>query len=72
MACQLKKLIYYLHACYAILCPKGMGSGIQAIDKTNELLSIMAACRNDFHNGAMEQTCYKFMKVLFAEFFWHV
>ena len=29
---------YYLHACYAIFYPKGMGSGIQAIDKTNEFL----------------------------------
>ena len=38
---QLRKLIYYLNACYAILYPKAMGSGIQAIDKTNELLSLM-------------------------------
>ena len=53
MVCQLRNLIYYLHACYAILYPKGMGSGIQAIDKTNELLSVMTVCRNSFHNGAM-------------------
>ena len=32
---------YYLHASYAILYPKGMGSGIQNIDKTNEFLSVM-------------------------------
>ena len=64
MVCHLRNLIYYLHACYTILYPKGMGSGIQAIDKTNELLSVMTVCRNAFHNGAMAHTCYKFMKVL--------
>ena len=31
MVCQLGNLIYYLHACYTILYPEGMGSGIQAI-----------------------------------------
>ena len=50
MVCQLKNLIYSLHACY----PEGM-----AIDKTNELLSVMTVCRKAFHNGAMAHTCYK-------------
>ena len=40
---------------------KGMGSGIQATDKTNELLSVMTVCRNAFHNGAMSYTCYKWV-----------
>ena len=57
-------LICYLNAYYAILYSKRMASGIQAIDKTNELLSVMNVCRNVFHNGAMAYTCYKFMKVL--------
>ena len=48
-----------------------MGSGIQAIDKTNELLPVMTVCRNNFHNGAMTHSCYKFMKVLSVEFLWH-
>ena len=55
-------LIYfglYLHACYAILYPKGMGSEIEANDKTNELLSIKTVCRNDFHNVTTTHTCYK-------------
>ena len=30
-----------------------MGSGIQAIGKTNELLSVMNVCWNASHNGAM-------------------
>ena len=30
-----------------------MGSGIQAINKTSELLSVLTVCRNTFHNGAM-------------------
>ena len=64
MVCQLRNLIYYLHACYAILYSKGMGSEIQAIDKTNELLSAMAVCRNVSHNNTMAHTCYNFMKVL--------
>ena len=64
MVCQLGNLMYYLHACYAVLYPKGMCSGIQAIDKTTELLSVMAVCRNAFHNGPMAHTCYKLMKVL--------
>ena len=68
----MKNLIYYLHACYAILYPKGMGSGIQATDKTNELLSVMTVCRNALRNGAMAYTCHKFMKVLSTEFLWHV
>ena len=37
---------------------------IQAIDKANELLSVMTVCRNAFQNGAMAYTCYKFMKLL--------
>ena len=37
MICQLKNLIYYLHACLAILYAKGMGNGTQAIGKTNKL-----------------------------------
>ena len=53
-----------MNACFTILYQKGMGSGIQAIDKTNEFLSVMTVCRNAFHNGAMANTCYKFMKVL--------
>ena len=40
---------------------KGMGSGIQATDKTNELLSVMTVFRNAFHNGAMSYTCYKWV-----------
>ena len=43
---------------------KGMDSGIQTIDETNELLSGMTVCRNAFHNGTMAYTCHKFMKVL--------
>ena len=30
-----------------------MGSGIQAIGKTNELLSAMTVCRHGLHNGVM-------------------
>ena len=30
-----------LNACYAILYPKGIDSGIQAINKTNKLLSVL-------------------------------
>ena len=41
MVCQLRNLIYHLNTCHAILYPKGMGSGIQTIDKTNETLSTM-------------------------------
>ena len=33
MSCQLRNLIYYLNAYYSILYPKGMDSGIQAMDK---------------------------------------
>ena len=55
MVCQFRNLIYYLNACYAILYPKDMGSGIQAIGKTNEVLSVMNVCRNVFHNDAMAQ-----------------
>ena len=43
--CQLKILTYYLNAGYAILYPKGMNSEIQAVDKTNKLLSVMTVCR---------------------------
>ena len=64
MVYQLKNLISYLNACYAILYPKGMGSGIQAIDKTNELLSVITVNGNAFHNDAMAYTYYKFLKVL--------
>ena len=49
-----------------------MGSGILATDKTNELLSVMVAFKNAFHNGTMAHTCYKYMKVLSAEFLWYV
>ena len=55
-----------------MLYQKGMGSGIQAIDKTNEILSFMTVCRNAFDNGIMAYTCYKFMKVLFTKFSWHL
>ena len=58
MDCQLRNLRYYLRTCYAIFYPKGMGSGIQATNKTNELLSVMTVCRNAFHNGSMAHTCY--------------
>ena len=68
----MRNLIYYLYACCAILYPKGMSSGIQTIDKTNELLSIMTVCRNTLHNGAMGYAYYKFMKVLSTECLWHV
>ena len=47
----LRNLIYYLNACYVILYPKDMGSGIQAIDTTNELLSLTTVCRNAFHSA---------------------
>ena len=53
MVCQLRNLVYELHASYAIIHSKGMGSEIQAIDKANELLSVMTVCINVFHNGAM-------------------
>ena len=66
---QLRNLIHYLHACYATLYPKGMGRGIQATDKTNELLSVITVCKNALHNDAMAHTCYKFMKILSAEYF---
>ena len=56
MVFQLRNFIYYLSACYAMLYSKGMDSGIQATDKTNELLSVMTVCRNAFHNGAMAYT----------------
>ena len=49
-----------------------MGSGIQAIDKTNKLLSVMTVCRNVFHNGDITYICYKFMKVLSIKFLWYV
>ena len=45
-----------LHACYAILHRKGMGSEIPTIVKANELLSVMTGCRNAFHNGAIAHT----------------
>ena len=38
-----------LNACNAILYLKGMGSGIQAIDKTNELLSVMNVHTHDIY-----------------------
>ena len=31
--------------------PKIMGSGIQAIDEINEILSVMTVCRNAFYNA---------------------
>ena len=68
MVCLLRNLIYYLNAC----CPKGVNSGIPAIDKTHELLLVMDMCSNSFQNGAMAYSCYKFMKVLFTEFLQHV
>ena len=37
-----------------------MGSEIQALDKTNKLLSVMTVCRNAFHNGTMAHICHKF------------
>ena len=55
-----------------LLYPKGMGNVIQAIEKTNELPSVMTLCKNAFHNGDMAHTCYKLMKVLSTEFLWHV
>ena len=36
--------MYHLNAGYATLYPKGMGSWIQSIDKTNELLSVTTVC----------------------------
>ena len=71
VAYQLRNLMYYLNTCYAILYSKSMGSGIQIINKSNKLLSVMTVCRNAFHNGAMAYTCYKFMKVLSTEFLWY-
>ena len=56
MIYQLRNLNHHLHPCFAILYPKGMGSGTQAIDKTNKLLLVMTVCRNVFHNGAMTHT----------------
>ena len=64
MICRLRNLIYYVNAGYATLYPSGVGSEIQAINKTNDLLSVMTVCRNVYHNGVAANTCYKFMKVL--------
>ena len=56
----------------AMLYPKGMGSGIQAINETTELLSVLNVCRKVFYNGVMVHTYYKFMKVISTEFLWYV
>ena len=64
MVCQLLNLTYYLHACYAILHPKGMGSGIQAIIKQMnfyqsllcvEMSSIMVPWHMHVINGAIHK-----------------
>lgn len=44
----LESLLPYSHA---IVYPKCMGGGIQAVHEANELLLVMTLCR---HNGAME------------------
>ena len=51
MFCQVRNLMHYLNDCYPILYPKGISSGTQAIDKTSELLLVMAECRNTFYNA---------------------
>ena len=61
-----------MNTCYVILYTEGMGSEIQATDKTNEVLPAMTVCRNIFHNGPMAYTCYAFIKVLSTELLWHV
>ena len=71
MVCQFRSLIYYLNASDVILYPKGMGRGIQAIGKINELLSVMNVCKNAFYNDAMAHTCHKFIKVLSTECLWN-
>ena len=38
-----------------------MSSGIQAINKANKLLLVMAMCRNAFHNDVIGYICYKLM-----------
>ena len=52
LVCQLRNLIHYLNACYAILYPEGIGIEIQTIDKTNKLLSVMTVRRDAVHNRA--------------------
>ena len=69
---SVKKFMVLLTCLLCYLYPKCMGSGIQAIDKTNELLSVMTLCINTSHNGAMTHTCYNFIKVLSTEFLWYV
>ena len=53
-----------------ILYAKSMDSGIRVIDKPND--SVTTVCIDAFHNTTLAHTCYKFMKVLFTEFLWHV
>ena len=60
MVSQFRNLIYLcITYMLAMLSYTQMGSGIQAIDKANEILSFMTVCRNVFHNGSMAHTCYK-------------
>ena len=40
-------------ACNHIIFPEFKGSGIQAINKANKLLSVMTVCRCGFYNGLM-------------------
>ena len=44
-------MLVTLFTCYDIACK---GSGIQAIDKATEVLSIMVVCEHSFHNGVMD------------------
>ena len=38
---------------YPVVYPKYIGSGIQATDKSNELLTVVTVCRHGFYNGVM-------------------
>ena len=61
-------MLVTLFTCYDIACK---GSGIQAIDKATEVLSIMVVCKHSFHNGVMAYIWYKLVKVPCTEFLWH-
>ena len=48
--------------------PECMGSGIEAINKATEILSVMIVCRRGLHNGVMEYICLKLVKISSTEF----
>ena len=71
--CQLRNLVYYLHACYAIFYQKVWATRFRSLIKQMDFYqSWLCVEINALHNGAMAHTCYKFMKVLSVEFLWHV